>query len=190
MVKLGEFAEIKTGLVLARKRPISDTVARYNVITVKSITDDGNIDPTELDTFESSEEVRSDYLTSKGDIVIRLSEPNSAAYITEEDENLLVTSYCCFIRLEGDSVLPEFLTWYLNSDFCRKQIRKFSTGSVLGFLSTQLLKEIEVPVMPLERQQKIIDLFNLSIVERNLLTKLMQLKAALVKGLMAELLQQ
>jgi len=33
VVKLGEFAEIKTGLVLARKRPISDTVAKYNPLS-------------------------------------------------------------------------------------------------------------------------------------------------------------
>lgn len=189
-MKLGELAEIKTGLVLARKRPVSDTVAKYSVITVKSITDDGTIDPAELDIFESGEDVRSDYLTRKGDVVMRLSEPNSAAYISEKDENLLVTSYCCFVRLKEDFVLPEFLTWFLNSDFCRKQTRKFSTGSALGFLSTQLLKEIDVPALPLERQQKVIELFKLSIVERNLHTELLQLKSLYIKGLMEELLQQ
>lgn len=187
-MRLGEVANIKTGLVLSRKRPRFDTVARYNVITVKSIADTGQINRNELDVFESGEEIDQDYLTKAGDIVMRLSEPNSAAYISRDDENLLVTSYCCFIRTVSDAVLPEFLVWYLNSDFFKRQVRKFTTGSALTFLSTQMLKSVELPKMSIEKQQRVINLYKLRVKELQLYQELFELKRALSKGLMSELL--
>lgn len=188
-MKLGEIAEIKTGLVMARKRPKHDTAASYNVITVKSITDSGEIDSSELDYFKSGEEIDPEYLTKEGDIVMRLSEPNTAAYINSENEKLLVTSYCCFIRVKSGPFLPEFLVWYLNSGFCKKQTRKFSTGSSLGFLTTSLLKSIDIPVISQARQEKIIEIYRLSAKERRLYEELTELRTDLVKGLMQELIK-
>lgn len=188
-MKLGEIAEIKTGLVLARKRPKHDNVASYNVITVKSITDSGEIDSSELDYFISGEKIDPEYLTKEGDIVMRLSEPNSAAYINAGNEKLLVTSYCCFVRVKNGPLLPEFIVWYLNSDFCKKQTRKFSTGSSLSFMTTSLLKSIDVPEITQDRQKKIIEIHILGIKERKLHEELTALRSGLIKGAMQELIK-
>lgn len=186
---LGDISDIKTGLVLARKRPRFNTVATYKVITVKSITGNGLIEHEELDSFDSGEEVDDDYITRQGDIVFRLSEPNSAAFIGPGDEGLLVSSYCCFIRVTDRIILPEFLVWYLNSDFSKAQTRRLTSGSSLGFMSTQLLRSIDVPVVALARQEQILNIHRVGRKQQELLTELSELNAVLAKGMIQKLMQ-
>lgn len=185
---LGDISEIKTGLVLSRKRPKFNTVATYQVLTVKSITGNGLIDHGELDSFDSGEEVDVDYITRRGDIVLRLSEPNSAAFIGSDDEGLLVSSYCCFIRVIDRSFLPEFLVWYLNSDFSKAQTRRLTAGSSLGFMSTQLLRSIEVPIVTLARQEQILSIHRIGRKQQELLTELSDLNADLAKAMIQKLM--
>ena len=121
LLKLGKNALVKTGLVLARKaaEPDADAKYEYKQINMKSIKADGSIAMEELESYSSLEELGDNYLTQTGDIVVKLTSPNTAVFITEEWANLVVSSHFCIIRMASPDLLAEYVHWYLNSDFAK-----------------------------------------------------------------------
>lgn len=177
-MKLGEIAEIGTGLVLTRKKAESEkeTAKIYNVITLRSINNQGYVDRTLFEIFESREELGDNYISKKGDIIIRLSEPNTAILIGEEDEGLLISSQFCLIRIKGNKFLPEYISWYLNSSYAKKEISKSMIGSTLGIIKTSFLNELEIPKIPMEKQRIITEINLLKKIEKALMEKLIEEK--------------
>lgn len=187
-MKLGEIANIKTGLVLSRKAAISDRgVEEYKVITFKSLKSEGYLDENEFEDFYSSEGLNDSYITKEGDVVIRLSTPNTAAYIGKELEGAVVSSNFCVIRLIGDSIAPEYLAWYLNSSFVKKQINKELIGSAVPVVKVSFLSELSIEDIPKEKQRKITEINNLYIKEKQLLSTLIREKEIFYKKIMTEL---
>ena len=80
-MKLEKIADISTGLVLARKKSSNNEGVVYDLLTLKSFNENGYIEDEYLDNFISEEKIKSQYLTQEGDIIVRLSSPNTAIYI-------------------------------------------------------------------------------------------------------------
>ncbi|NLP45268.1 MAG: restriction endonuclease subunit S, partial [Peptococcaceae bacterium] len=94
IVKLGDISSITTGQVIKRKeaRPGDMDAIQYRILTLKSFDEDGFLVKEELDTFKAFEEIESKYITSKGDIVVRLSMPFTTITIDKESEGILIPS--------------------------------------------------------------------------------------------------
>ncbi len=83
-IKLQEFFEINTGLVLSRKESKTDDYYLYEQIALKSINENGYVEISNLEEFRSQEKISGKYITEIGDIVIRLTSPYTAVAITKE----------------------------------------------------------------------------------------------------------
>ena len=58
-------------------------------------------------------------------------------------------------RIEGKDILPAYLNFYLNSDLGRFQLKRSSnTTSGLNTISVSKVREVRVPVPPIELQKK------------------------------------
>lgn len=168
-LKLGDVANILTGIVVKRKQAdlSDDTIKKYNILTLKSFDYDGLLNIDELDSFDSIEMIDDKYITKKGDVIIRLSYPNTAISIKNEI-GLLIPSLFAVIRLISKSILPEYLSLYLNSDAMRKFYSINSVGSVVKIVKTSALRDIELDVPEIMRQKKVIELYDLMIKEKRL----------------------
>lgn len=81
-----------------------------------------------------------------------------AAVVPDSIGRALITSNLIAIRL-SDSMLPEFLAIYLNMGEGQKKILASATSADLRLvLTVSNIEEIEVPVMPVDLQKKVIDL--------------------------------
>lgn len=191
-MKLGEVAEIKTGLVLKRKKATEELSAlqKYSALTLKSIKKTGFINTDEFEEFDSSEFLNENYLTKADDIVIRLSEPNTAAYIHDNIENILVPSQFCILRKRSHSFNFEYLAWYLNTEFIKKEIRKASVGSALTIVTTSFLNDLSIDKVPMEKQNKIVEIVRLKNRELNLLETLIIEKEKLYNGSIEKLFRK
>lgn len=180
-MKLGEIADIGTGLVLNRKKADSEKecVKTYDTITLRSIDNEGAFNAQLFEKFESREELSENYISKYGDIVIRLSEPNTAVFISAKYEGLLISSQFCLIRIKGNKFSPEFITWYLNSLYVKKEISKSMIGSALGIIKTGFLNDLEVSEVTLEKQKKIAEIDLLRRREKELSEKLVEEKTKL-----------
>ncbi|MCK4257853.1 MAG: restriction endonuclease subunit S [Halanaerobiales bacterium] len=183
-MKLSHIAEIRTGLVVARKKATSLPAKKYKMLTLKSFEDYGQINMNALGEFESIENLPPQYTTHIGDVVIRLSYPYTAVYIDKSKEGILIPSLFSVIRLNDENIIKgEFLALYLNSDRMKKLISRYSIGSAISIITTSFIKDIKIENIPIDKQEKLIQLSKLHLKEVRLLKKLIKEKETLYKAI-------
>ncbi len=178
VVKLGEIASISSGLVTKRKQAMNNDEIKkqYRVLTLKSFEQNGWLNSREIDVFDSGEVLDEKYLSRKGDVIVRLSNPNTAIAIDEENVGILITSLFAIIRLDTQEVLPKYLSIFLNSDLMKKIYAKSSVGSAIQIIKTSILKNVEVLLKSIEKQKQIVKINELITRERVLLEALLDEK--------------
>lgn len=167
---------IKSGLVLARKvaNLQTDIVKQYPLLLARTINDAGKIVGNEV--FDSKEILEEDYLTQQGDVLIKIAAPNIAVYISEKNIGRVISSYFCVIRNLNPQILPEYLAVYLNSHHAKMQLQKDFIGTTVQTLKTSALLEVDIPILSLDEQRTIIELFSLKHREIELLRNLADAK--------------
>ncbi len=156
-------------------------------ISLKSFNENGYIEDKYLDDFISEEEIKNQYLTQEGDIIVRLSSPNTAVYITKEYENMVIPSLFAIIRNKSNSINSQFIQIYLNSEKCKRRLASDTIGSAVSIVKTSTFKEIKIPEYTIQKQEKIIELNQIMIKEKILLNKLMDEKNKYHKTIMSKM---
>ncbi len=176
IVKLGDISSITTGQVIKRKEaPPGDVDAiQYRILTLKSFDEDGYLVKEELDSFKASEEIESKYITSKGDIVVRLSMPFTSITIDEASEGILIPSLFVVIRINSNDILPSYLSLYLNSNKMKKQYMREARGTAIQILKTSAFKEFEIMIPDMSIQEQAVTLNELMVREKRLLQLLIE----------------
>jgi restriction endonuclease S subunit len=176
IVKLGDISSITTGQVIKRKeaRPGDVDAIQYRILTLKSFDEDGFLVKEEIDSFKASEEIESKYITSKGDIVVRLSMPFTSITIDEESEGILIPSLFVAIRVNCNDILPSYLSLYLNSNKMKKQYMREARGTAIQILKTSAFKEFEIMLPDMSMQEQTVALNELMMREKRLLQLLIK----------------
>lgn len=186
--KLGNLANIRSGLVLSRKEahaPSGNRI-RYELLNLRSVNPAGYVDLTQTDIFESGEKLSSEYLTRKGDVIIRISEPYTAVYIDERNEGMVISSYFVIIRCDVNRILPEFLYWLLNTEKEKRKIYKNAGNNMLGSVNAKYFAQLKVNVPDIAGQQRIADMYSTAVTEVKLLRRLAEKKERLYGHLIQE----
>lgn len=173
---IGNIASVRTGLVTARKKKnaLSNRQYNYRLLNLKCISSDGHIITDYLEPYEVSDELKDDYLTKRGDILIRLSVPYTAVIINRTDLcGLVIPSHFAVIRANKAMVTPEYIFWSLRRDKNRIALMQNSSGSAaFGTISSGLIANLNITLLPMEKQHIIGELMLLSEREQELLAKL------------------
>ena len=114
-MKIGALADVRSGLVLSRKQSKEPTDYRYSLINLRCIQPEGIIDLNESDIYEAKEPLKEEYLSQRGDIVVRLTAPYTAVLIDDTTSGMVISSNFVVIRIEDKQLLPEYLFWLLNT---------------------------------------------------------------------------
>lgn len=175
-IKLSDWADIRSGLVLARKQSSSSTENNYKLLTLKSINPKGYIEQELLDDYFATEKLNENYISQLGDIIVRTSSPYTAVLIDEATQGVVVSSYFTIIRSNKNKLKPEYLYWLLNNDETLKTIQKNNFGNALGSIRPQFFSDLEIFLMPLNEQEIISDLNLLFKKEQQLLSDLKEQK--------------
>ncbi|EJS03868.1 restriction endonuclease subunit S [Bacillus cereus] len=190
-MRLGDIAKIKTGLVLSRKKAEVNynAKAKYKLITLKNITDDGFIDNDTYEEFVSNDELDNQYFTKEGDVLIRLSHPNTAVFIEEQHSGLLIPSYFAIIKVDQKKFLPEYIAWYLNSVIVKKELERSQSGSRIPSTNQNVLKTLPVVWTTLSKQKALIELKRIHQKEKKLYKELIKEKELLFQGISQQILK-
>lgn len=183
-MNLTNISEVQTGLVLVRKRADAkdkDT-HKYHMLTLKSFEPQGVLNEHELDVFFSKEKLENKYLTNKGDVIIRLTAPYTAICINDMQEGLVIPSNFAIIRLRKQKFIPEFIALFLNSEIIGKKFFKSAISTTIPLIKTTHLRDVDIPEKTLEMQKKIVELNQLQVKEKILLSHLMEEKDKLAKA--------
>ena len=191
-MKLGEIADIRTGLILARKKANVkyEIQKRYKLVTLKTIEDEGVFNEEPFEIFESKDELSEEYFTREGDILIKLSANFTTVCIDGKTAGLLVPSYFSIIRLKTKEYIPEYITWYLNSDKVKRELIKSQRGSIISSTNNTILSSIHIKAIPIEEQKRISKVRELYLKERNLLEALIKEKEKYYKAITYSLINK
>ena len=165
-MKLSDIAvEIYTG-VLTRRIIFEDSqlasmseaetaaLTSARILVPKAIAD-GVIDHSQLQEVKLKKEVKEKFRTHLGDVIMKLSSPYDCCVIEkEEDENLIVPSFCLRIGSIDEDYDPYFIMAYLTSASAWKQIEKTMMGRALSIISNESVSELMLPDMTPEQRHE------------------------------------
>ena len=176
----GDVATIRTGVVTARKKRNESSISsyQYQMLNLKCITTEGYINKEYVENYESALPLKLEYLTQMGDILVRLSAPYTAVLIQDQSAcGLVIPSHFAIIRANSRIVLPEYVYWTLGREKINTQIRQNSSGSTaFGTISSGLIANLPIRLLPIEKQRVLGELLKLSEREQELLYRLAKQK--------------
>jgi len=178
-VNLGEYTSIRTGLVFSRKEAQPGEICQiYPSLSLKDITENGQVLLTEIENYSAFEALKEDYFTKEDDVLLRLSAPYTAVFITGKEAGLLIPSHFAIIRAK-EEVDPRYLRWWLEKN--RKWFFKMASGgTTMGTISSGYVSQMPFDPPPLEKQRIIGELFELANREQRLLFLLALKKKQLI----------
>ncbi|GAB2318003.1 hypothetical protein IRB23SM22_02610 [Alkalibacterium sp. s-m-22] len=177
-MKLDEIGDIKLGIALNRKKAEIDSniKERYSVVSVKNVNEEGYFNNESFDIFLSTESLSQRYFAQTGDILMRLTDPNTAVYVSQEQDGLLIPSYFVQIKIYDKRYLPEYVAWYLNSEQTKRELRKVQSGTRVTSTSKKVLGTLEIKELPVDKQQKLIEMTQLHQKEKMLYKRIIKEK--------------
>ena len=192
MIKISDISEIKTGLVLIRKKADKnvDEKFRYKVVSLKSFNENALFDDTFADEFISSEKISDEYKVRLGDVLLRLREPNFAVYIDKEYSDLVYTSLMVRIRVSSDKFDPHFVAHYLNSSAVKRALAPDVSGTTIAMIGVASINNLKIPLVNLQTQNKIVKYLNLAREESEILQNLAAQKQRYHKSIFENLIKE
>lgn len=156
VVTLGSLATNITrgiGQIKLDKRVVEED-SPYRYLETRSLDEDGNVAHlTYIDRIKSREER---YCVQDGDIVLGKSSPFRTAVVhTKPEERVLCSGNFYIIRPDRSKVDPVYLKLFLDSQLGQSQLRRISTGAVVLTIPIKDLKDLQVPLVPMEEQHEI-----------------------------------
>ncbi|OCR89944.1 restriction endonuclease [Campylobacter fetus subsp. testudinum] len=191
-LKLNDIAEIKTGLVLNRKKANMSEILKfyYDIVSLKSFNENGIYEHIFADKFVSSEQIKENYKVKQGDILLRLREPNFAVYIDKEYKNLIYSSLVVRLKLYDNRFDANFLTYYLNSNIVKKALHCEVSGTTISMIKISDINDIKIPIINLDKQKNIAKYLKLAYQENELLRNLIAQKQKYLKEIFETLVLQ
>ena len=180
---LKDIATISTGY-LFRYKPDYVTSGGLPVIQMKDVVPGEPVNWDQLDRVlvDDAKEVS---FATKGDILVKSKGANHLGTVVgDPKEPTLVSSHIIIVRVTDNSVLPGYLTWYLNQSSTQQQIDKLSAGTSVRHLSIKSFGDLPVEVPDMETQNRIANMCQLWLREKQLVEKVQELREQLINGVM------
>lgn len=155
-MRIQDIATLKTGAVLSRLHKAETGGNLYRVLSLRNIDDDvGAIEARSCTPMRFTEKITDEFLTQKGDILLRLSAPYTVVFIEDDsDIGLLIPSHFAIIHAVG--VDAKYLYAMLDSDEIRKQLFiEGSASTTLATISVKSISECKIPQISLQKQELI-----------------------------------
>ena len=188
MPLLKDIAAIRSGY-LFRGKIEPDASGRYQVIQIGDITPDARLSAKPL-VRVSLPDVKSTQILEKGDVLFISRGPRKQAVaITDRMENAIATSQFFILRL-AETVLPEYLAWYINQRPAQRYIEEHSTGTSVTLINLEALKTLPVETPPIETQARIAQIHQLSLREKELVEAIQNRRRALIEMTLLRAIQR
>lgn len=124
------------------------------------------------------------HLLKVGDVLFRGRGNAPAGYCLRELPALCIAAAPLLrLRLRSNVLLPEFLAWYVRQKSAQVFFEGNAQGSATRMVGIDVLENLPIPIVPLEKQQKIVALVELLERERQLRQRLGELKSIYVNKL-------
>lgn len=184
-MRLKEITEIKLGTITTRLNKIPyDDFIKYPTISMRQVSSFGSLTDFEYEDFYievPNRQLENIILTEMNDIVIGLTSQKSMV-IDEENIKKLVPSNFALLKFDGDVIDPFYLCWQFNEGSLSKTIKAEIQGtSTVRVLSIQSILDLNIEMIPIDKQRKIGKIYKSFIKRNNIYNELQKEKYKLIK---------
>ena len=121
-----------------------------------------NIKPNSFDIsdikFIPAFSISKDIELDSGDLLItRKGTYGISVIVDDEHKSMVISSEIFRVILKKDNVNPHYIAIWLNSNVAKQLFNRISTGGIMGHISQDALKNIQIILPPLKIQNKIAD---------------------------------
>lgn len=190
-MKLSQITDkIYTGQIISRveaKEEVGDLVLETRKVLVPRAISNGHVNHADLGEVKLKKLVDEGRITQIGDIVLKLSTPYDAAYITENDTGLVVPSFCAVIReIDHMKADAKFILAYVNTGYIRNILKSKVAAITIPVIKLSDVKDLDLPPIPIEKQIMISKAYEISSQKRILLEELTRNDQVIIESLIRE----
>ncbi|MBV1768612.1 MAG: restriction endonuclease subunit S [Candidatus Desulforudis sp.] len=186
--ELRELARVQMGYSFRTRLELMEP-GEIAVLQMRDLTDENRVDCSGLLRIEM-EKLKEHHLVKPGDLVFRSrGQVSTSAILTEDPGKAVVAAPLLRIRVNSQSVLPEYLHWFINQPTAQAFLASRAKGTAQKMISKQALESLEVCVPPLDRQRTIVELAVLVEEEQNLMNRLAGKRRQYVSTIMMQLVE-
>lgn len=136
------------------------------------------------------EKFKEHHLVRPGDLVFRSRGlATTSAILREDPGKALVAAPLLRIRITVETVLPEYLNWFINQTLAQTFLASRAKGTSQKMISKHALESLEIAVPSLDRQKAVADLAALGEQEQDLTQKIVERRSQYLSARLLELAQ-
>jgi len=182
-MRLEDITNVIAGQIMTRVTDESGNGDTVQVLVPKAIAD-GIIVKEDLGQAVLSKEVDEDKYTQEGDVVIKLSTPYDAAYITADDAGLVIPSFCATIRITDYNLMDaKYLSAFLNTSYVRNQLTAKVVGSARPMIKITDIRALEIPKVSMQDMKEIGEAYMLSGKKKATLLAMVETESKLMENI-------
>lgn len=153
------------------------------LVRISDVSQDGTWINADFACIEPAERIREELFLKSGDVLFPNRGTRTTAIVYRLAEPRAFAGAQFFVlRPDLSKVLPEYLAWFLRTEESARYFEGLRKGTYVQIIQRSDLAEMELPLPPLEVQQKIVEVAALAVEERRLDERLATLKARLAGG--------
>ena len=185
-MKLKEVAKITVGQIMPRvsaeNKNEEEIIGTVNVLAPKAISD-GIIVKENLGELQICKKIDEEKFTKEGDVVVKLSTPYDATYVTKENEGLAVPSFCAIIRVKEDKLDAKYLSAFFNTEYVREILKSKVMGSIRPMVKVSDLRNLDIPYVSEEDMADIGQAYILSGKKKSILSDMVETETKIMENI-------
>lgn len=146
-----------------------------SVVQMKDIDANGHINLRKCEKASIIVKRTTDFLRNRDIVFAGKGSRNYSALIDIDTQvegvKAVASPHLYVISTKSESVLPEFLVWWLNRSHCQKYFVRNAEGSVTKSIRRTVLEKVDIELPSIEKQQSILNLHNTLLKQRAALRK-------------------
>lgn len=188
---LGDIADIRIVFVFRDKAPVENTSGNTYVFSIRDLTSNWPFEKEKMSRVLVDEQKLS-HAIHGGDILLPGRGQTFPARLYDGKLGPILPSGQIYVisPLSPETVLPEFLSWYLNRPVVQRFILSSLTGTTVQALNKSVLKNLEIEIPTVEVQYQIVELVDLLEQRRQLRRELIRLEDVEIELIGSELLSR
>lgn len=137
----------------------------YRIVNISDVHAEGFVDKKLTPIIVNDEKKFEKYCLEDGDIIItaKNSTIKTAVYRQYGDTKAILTGNLIAIRLKKGIVFPCYLKTFFDSEDGQAAIKSIQTGTTIISINPNNLKEIQIPLLSIDKQKEFSDIFLMDI---------------------------
>lgn len=176
-ILLKHLAQLYTGFTIRESIDYLE-YGEVNAVQIKDLPKDSHqIDTALLTGIEWKYDSKPQFLPHNAILLVARGEPTAYLFTGTVEDKVVASNPFIVINLTEESILPEYLVWYLNhASMAKNYFSAVSRGSAMPITTLSALKELPVQIPPLATQKQIIEQHQQAQHEKRLFEQLIQLR--------------